>query len=519
VARQVKFPLALARPHYVQADEHLPQMARLTERPPPDTGIFSDCGKVSTQWRKHITGVLDQLTDMTLWAGNDAQKYFAFTEIMKLEAWLYACGEGEEMPQLRQNPIDPCQLQQLVNDNWVLAFDYGLCFEKVMPKYTPNEIGEAIQEVVPPTNEVYDDIVQNGAQVVYPNTGNSPQDPQNTAKNDLLCAVITDYLTRLESYVRALLVSGKTAPTGEDFFESAGKIVASAFAIVTTIFVPLPIKFLTWLARAGAGVNFAVQAAQNAPTVGNYLNNLRTEIFNSTDKNWSPNTEEIKEMACAMYDAMKDKPITESNFNAGVQAIFAPEGIFDSVIQLYRIIMQGQAIFAEFITMYSQGLIAQSSGANFDNEGNCDCDEPPLVCGFNYQWAGVEVIPENITQYQAIPLNTVAVVIPIVVLAWQQVTLPPVENQFRQLFQVYELPCDKPITLMWARGNGNSAQAHIQTFDGTDWVTRASGFRSVGGVGGQAMTVTWANSTSIVYAGARVYVQTSVPYIIQFRIG
>lgn len=519
MARQVKYPLALGRPHYPQADDHLPQMARLTERPVPDTGIFSECGKVSDLWRGHITGVLDQLCDMTLWAGNDAQKYFAFIQIMNLEAWLYSClDEDGDTMQFRQNPLDPCQLEQLINNNWVLAFDYGLCFDKVMPKYTQNEIGEAIQEVVPPTNETYNDIVANGAQVVYPNTGNSPLDPQNQTKNDLLCAVITDYLTRLESYVRALIVSGKTAPTGEDFFESAGRIVASAFAIVTTIFVPLPVKFLTWLARAGAGINFAVQASQNAPTVGTYLTNLRSEIFNAPAGDWSPNTDELKEMACAMFDEMKDKPITEANFNAGVQAIFAPVGIFDAVVQLYRIIMQGNAIFAEFITMFSQGLIAQGSGAIFGNS-DCDCDEPPLLCGFNYQWVGVEVIPANITQYQAIPAETVPQVIPIVILAWQKVTPPPIQNQFRQLFQVSETPCDLPVTLLWARGNANSASALIQTFDGVDWVTRAQGFRSVGGVGGQATNLYWGNPTAIVYMGARVIVRTSIPFIIQFRIG
>ena len=518
MAKVVKHVPAMQRPYYPLADEHLPHTVRLTERTPPLVPLLSDCGKVNQQWSSHIDGALEGLLDEILWAGNDTQKEFAVNSIHELIAWLYDCNENEdEAMELRQSPSNDCVLEQRINGQWRTAFDYEKCFKKVTPIYSPNETIEALTEMIPVLDDLYEDINENGAQVEFPNTGNGVLDPLNDVKNALLCNVITDYLSRLKKFVDSITNNSASPPTTDDFFTSMTNILGSGFALIVTIFAPPQIKILAYLARAGAGATFAYSAVSNTPTVVGYIQQTRENAFNTGGTTAPPDAEAIKEMACAMFDSMKNKPITLANFNAGVDAIYAPTGVFQAVIDMYRIIMKNNAVFAEFIAIYSQAIIAQQTGANF-NEDDCDCVEPPLDCGINYQFLGVEVIPTDITMYQRIPFTGAVVVTPIVVLQWQRPSPPPVNNQFRELYINYDVACDKPITLMWARGNANSAVAQIQTYDGTNWVVRAGAVLNVGGAGGVPQTLNWANPTAIAYVASRVMVRTSVPFIIQYRV-
>jgi len=146
------------------------------------------------------------------------------------------------------------------------------------------------------------------------------------------------------------------------------------------------------------------------------------------------------------------------------------------------------------------------------------CSPPPVQCGHNYVWLTQATIPTNIIQYQQVPIGTALVIIPIVPLQWQRVVPPPVNNQFRQLLQVSTYECDKPITLLWARGSANSATGYIDTWDGATWTRRAVDSLGVGGATGITRTLNWANDTGITYLQARVGVQTAQPFIIQFRI-
>jgi len=522
MAKVVKNTDALERPFYPSAIPHLPDVPRVTERPVPQTPILDECGKLNELWIPHVDGVLSVLLDPTLWAGSDTEKAHAVQEIYRLMKWLYLCEENDM--QFRQLG---CDLQLSVNGTWQTI--YTLSVECVSTKV---QQGYESGNYNPPSQR------GNGDSRTIDNSVE-----QATVLNDLnavwgacleLCESLLDFCRILCDMIEA----------GGDALGFLSNILESPVSSVTE-----------WVADDNTGTqrNWST-TGQSKWGVGD---NVRTYEQTITEPIRGVSPSKILAMAQRALDI--GVAIIRGSFNEDFQEAIAgilfnlltclPDGTRKQngiVLTTEKLSQFGDELLADSdlikkfvgVTVKAEELAGGVEFLSFLNLPDLfkqyrvgalvplstwtvlvdPCSPPPVQCGHNYVWLTQATIPTNIVQYQQVPIGTALVIIPIVPLQWQRVVPPPVNNQFRQLLQVSTYECDKPITLLWARGSANSATGYIDTWDGATWTRRAVDNLGVGGATGITRTLNWANGTGITYLQARVGVQTAQPFIIQFRI-
>lgn len=106
---------------------------RLIPSDVPFASVFDEplyCMTVNGEWLTHVLGALDVLTAVDTWRGSESDIERARQEVEKLLNQLKQVCAGASMPfQLRQNPLNACQLQQSLDggQTWTLAFDYAKC--------------------------------------------------------------------------------------------------------------------------------------------------------------------------------------------------------------------------------------------------------------------------------------------------------------------------------------------------------------------------------------------------------
>lgn len=519
----VKNTDGLTRPFYDRNPEdrrHFADIPRFNEYPPSDKDLFAPCGKISLAWRSHIDGVLSTLLDPDLWQGTDYEKERAVQLMHTLMNWLYEC---EDDMQLRQSSVDPCLMEQLVNGVWVPAFDYGKCLKENMPAIPTDVIADNVAPIITASQDAFNEIVTNGLVVEYPNANNSPSDPLNAPKNGILCAVTRDYITKLADFIQAMAQSQARAnePNLAQFIVDWGTTIGTGVTLVGTIVNPAFGAGLAWLnnvARVGAGASFLYSGTRTVNTTGQFVANLRSAYFSEGVNPVVIDDDTRNQLICVIYEGLKDKPLTQENFDDAINNLPASTTVEQALKNVVLWLFLTNTSYAEFVMVYNQLFIAQQTGAEY-TDNDCGCSEPPLDCGISYNWLLQDATPPDVTFYESVPFNVVPVEIPYVPAIPIQPASPFVVNQFVSIFQVYEFPCNLPITTQVWRANTNSLTAVIETYDGTDWVERASTTISVGTVSAFKRILNWSNPTNITYQGCRVRVTSPAPRIDTFQIG
>jgi hypothetical protein len=523
MAKQVKNTDGITRPFYdrqPQDRKHFASIPRFNEYPPPNDDLFGECGKLNDLWRPHVNGVLTVLLDEDLWAGEQWQKERAVELMLYLMQWLFEC---EDDMQLRQSATDPCVLEQLVNGQWTIAFDYGKCLKANTPAIPTDIIPENVAPIVEASQTAFDDIFANGLASEYPLAVNSPSDPLNSPKNAILCAVTRDYLTKLADFIQAMAQSQAKAnePNLGQFLVDWGTTIGTGVTLVGTIVNPAFGAGLAWLnnvARVGAGASFLYSSTRTVNTTGQFVADLRSAYFDNGVNPVVIDDDTRNQLICVLYEGLKDNPLTQGNFNLALENLPEANSIEQALKNIVLWLFLTNVSYGEFVMVYNQMMVAQQTGAEF-NDNDCGCGEPPIECGISYDWLLQDSPPSDVTFYESVPANAVPVVIPYVPAIPIQPASPFVTNQFVSVYQVYELPCNLPITARWWRANTNSASAVIETFDGAEWTVRDTGAISVGTVSAFKDTLYWANPTNITYQGCRVRVTSSAPRIDTFIIG
>lgn len=97
----------------------------------PIADIFDDpirCYRINEEWAGYVMGWVAWLARPSAWVGADNELSREVQSILK-----FKIGDNCPMYQLRQNPTDPCQLQQSLDEGetWQTIFDYSLCLSIV----------------------------------------------------------------------------------------------------------------------------------------------------------------------------------------------------------------------------------------------------------------------------------------------------------------------------------------------------------------------------------------------------
>lgn len=105
---------------------------RLEPRFAPTVGIFDypyACFKINRQWASHVLGALESLTQRDSWLGSAEQIDLAINSIELFSASLMTECEESDTCMLRQNPDNPCELQQSTDggETWFTLFDFSQC--------------------------------------------------------------------------------------------------------------------------------------------------------------------------------------------------------------------------------------------------------------------------------------------------------------------------------------------------------------------------------------------------------
>lgn len=523
MAKVVKNVDALQRPFYPQAIPHLPDVPRVTERPVPATDIFDLCGKVNDLWLPHIDGVLSILLDPTLWAGSDGDKFRAVQEIHKLINWIFKC-EEQEM-QFRQTG---CDLEMLVNGTWQTI--YTLSVDCVSTKV---QQGYESGNYNPPSprgggdSRAIDDALE-----------------QETILDDLdkvwgaslelceslldFCRILCDMIeaggdalgflsTILESPASSVTewVADDTtgtqrnwSTTGQSKWDTTGGVRTYERTITEPIRSVSPSKILAMAQRAldiGVAIIRVTLNEDFQEAIAGILFNLLTCLPDGTRK---PNGIVLTTAKLGQFgdDLLGDADLIKKFVGICVKAEAIAGGLeFLSFLRLPDLFKQ-----------YNVGALQPRNTWTVLVD---PCSPPTEPCGLAYVWLTNAVIPTNIIQYQVVPLGGASVIIPVVPLQWQRVTPPPVTNQFRQLWQVANHPCNQAVEFKWAKGTANSGVAFIFTTKGGVETVRASDSVGTGGNIGVVRTVRWANTLNEEYDSVRVTVQSAQPFIVEVKVG
>jgi len=127
---------------FVPSDGENPEHLRATlPAVAPINGVTDSparCYRINTDYVGFLIAGVDTYVHSDAFFGSAVEREEAASRFVDLQILLMTgnllCGENSTM-MLRQNPNDPCQLQQSFDNgaSWSLAFDYALCLSKALP--------------------------------------------------------------------------------------------------------------------------------------------------------------------------------------------------------------------------------------------------------------------------------------------------------------------------------------------------------------------------------------------------
>ena len=514
----------LQRPFYVRIPQDLdkPFIPRQEPSDVPPQRIFEEpltCPiRINKSWLEHLFGAFEVLNVSDTWIGTETQVFNTLQDVellMRLLANGY-CEEGD-MIQFRQNPDNPCQLQQSLDDGatWSLAFDYELCYEKVGSKPTPLETLELMEEGYQVIGAIDTQITNEGLEGVYPEAVfEQPTDPQAQLKNDALCWTLNEWNRLYAGMLESMSANpADPVPPLEVATEAASKVFASTVQLAVTTLWSGGNPYVV----GAAGGHFLYAIGSNWDLFWQQLGNLKDQIFGTTQETPPIDIPQswIDRISCEMYQNMRDNTLTEASFQASLSGVSA-----NNVQEQIYLILWGMqvALHQNWLVLLDMYQKYHTLAGIKDVPYACDTCLDYCFPLF-HQYLYIADLPEKTQFWREYPVPSTPV----------ENTYQPNQNQnyfFGQnqggrfwLEYTPDQPCSLGVSATWMRGNQNSAACSIQTYTTAGgWVTRASQNLTVGGTANQPTKITWTNPTLETWEKVKVLVTTSAPRINIFEL-
>lgn len=300
-----------------------------------DSPLF--CAMVNGDWLSHVLGVLGVLGELDSWQGDDEQRDAAIQQVERL---LADFAEGCAMLLLRQNPENPCQLEQSADggDTWTLAFDYSLCVAT-----SPQE-GLLIDLLIKVNEDNLGDDYDGTPESIDPDL--VYDDSANDRYRDLaLCNSISLFIQ---------LVIEVEIGNREDTLDWQDGVVAVGIHLLTAVGNAL-----------GFGAAYALFWAVYrvfAKGMIEYLKGVSTAVL--SDEN------AIQDAKCCMFAAMLDQDPTELVFSAALDGCgFTPGSNSSELVLGIQPLLHDTDIYLSFIDSMADGLDLVKQGVVLD----CTC--------------------------------------------------------------------------------------------------------------------------------------------------
>jgi len=118
---------------------HRPLVVIEEPRTKPSVGILDEplrCFIVNAEWMKHIGGAIEVLTEWRAWVDDTDERSASVQEVLKILS-----EDNCMLFQLRQNPSDPCLMEQSLDGGatWITAFDNSLCVSPAIASQSLND--------------------------------------------------------------------------------------------------------------------------------------------------------------------------------------------------------------------------------------------------------------------------------------------------------------------------------------------------------------------------------------------
>jgi len=210
-------------------------------RDKPDADVFDEpvrCYVMNREWAKHFVGAISALAEWRAWTGDMDDRNEAVQQVQKFLAQEENCMSFE----LRQNPLNPCQLQQTFDGGeiWTLAFDYSLCQSSTLQTSAYELAQQNLEDLL----DAYDDTVASVApSMVYDSS--SDDDIRDLALChalheliEAMCQAELEYrrqiatsaqLTGIFLAILGVIITVATSGTGTPFYLGIAATIAGGF--------------------------------------------------------------------------------------------------------------------------------------------------------------------------------------------------------------------------------------------------------------------------------------------------
>lgn len=312
---------------------------RQMELVPPTVGIFDEptrCYTINKEWAKIVMGMVSWLTEIAPWRDAQDESYMGIEQI----SWFLQgqnCG-GNMAFQLRQNPLDTCQLEQSWDsgETWSLAFDYSMCGEDAD---TPPDSTVAIDDYYALLDQYDGTVASIAPDMVYDATAT------DEIRDLALCQALQDLVIAM---CEAELEKRRRTAIGASIGAIVLGIVGIGLALTT-----FGAGAAIWVALSGLLVaGYGVLWSGLSPLA---LEDTAAQIL----------------VACCMYEALKSDTITRAAFLNSLNACGFPS---ESHEQLIGTAVVG-SLFADGV--YESFLQGIEQAFKYANIGiyDCPCEE------------------------------------------------------------------------------------------------------------------------------------------------
>lgn len=303
-----------------------------------DSPLFAVC--VNAQWLSHIDGVVERLAWRDAWLGLPEEQQAAADEAIKILSAIASatpCGDGAIMFRLRQNPTNPCVLEQSFDDggSWSTAFDYSLCGSGVTIDI------DAGLTIINNDNSTY---------ITNPSGFEAEITDADANTNIAICYA-------LEVVIRASLDGILQRVKGQNNQNQIIQSVASAIAIVATFTFGPP------------GIALAVAIGLS---IGLLASAVINEIEESEIETVIASDALIRELVCCAYDVLFDLRPTPELFAVALDTCATPSPALDDIIPALQVIFDNFSTFVQFLRMAGQAYDYAEAGVLGDLCASCD---------------------------------------------------------------------------------------------------------------------------------------------------
>lgn len=275
--------------------------------PPADLPNYDNWPRVCVPVPAPFIPYLLNLLRVYLWQGRwDADPA---TAALAVQAWndlvhqFVIAGECENMIILRQNPLDDCLLEQSHDggQTWTTAFNYSLC----KPKMSYTEINNSYTEATTTYNDIFNRY-DGTAESLMPFAGATDEPVRNS-----LCLCCHIFISAVSDMVVTLKKQADSE--GDANLNSVAAALGAGSAVAGGV---------AGLA-SGAAVSAALVAAAPWLAVGlaaGALSMIVAQAFNNTDLSIYEDQAAWDELACIVYQGLKDRPINQTVFSASISS-------------------------------------------------------------------------------------------------------------------------------------------------------------------------------------------------------